>query len=312
MNFVDLQTEKLSVTRNGEVYSKSFYKGAISITGVADENYSNYSDSADYVVGSKVIVPELKSIYISTAGDATTPNRANHPAFTTKWLFYSYVNSQNMFALDEGIGSKTVGVDVVATLEFNMIDTLALVDIDFESLKVEQFYDGAVRNEIDISARDLSFREFDEYCFKPLKTKRKVIIDLEWLPNSTVVLTFTGNVSIGILGRGRKEDLGINLVGNRLDWQSNSKFKIDEFTGFRTVLRQGKVRVLSADIIVNTNDFNATALKVDEIFDRNVLFIPTIHDEFNEAIVIGYLEGFSMNLNKSTIPTTAKIVGVAQ
>lgn len=315
MNFVDLQKETLSVAHNAKSYYKTFYKGAISITGVVDEDYPQYSPTEEYVVGDMVIVPELKSIYASTAGDVDAPNTGNFPpAATTKWTFYSYVNSQNMFALDENIGSKTVGTDIEIVLDFSMINTLGLTDIDFESLHVKQVYNetGEIWDEFDVSSKDVSFKDFAEYCFKPVKKKRKTILTLEWLPSSTVTLTFSGAVSIGTLGRGREEDLGVNLIGNMLDWESNSKFKVDEYTGFRTVLRQGKVRVLSADMVVKTKDLNSTAIIVDEVFDRNMLWIPTIHDEFNEAINIGYLERCSMRLDKNSIPTAVKIVGVAQ
>lgn len=315
MNFVDLQKETLSVAHNGENHYKSFYKGAISITGVTDETYPEYDQNGEYLLGDKVIVPELKSIYASTAGDETTPNVGNYPpAATTKWTFYSYINSQNMFALDENIGSKTVGTDTEITLEFNMINVLGLTDIDFESLHVKQVYNetGETWDEFDVSSKDISFKDFAEYCFKPLKKKRKAILDLAWLPSSMVTLTFSGEVSIGVLGRGLKEDLGMNLIGNKIDWESNSKFKVDTYTGFRTVLRQGKVRVLSADIVVKTQDLNSVAVRVDEIFDRNMLWIPTIQDEFNEAITIGYLERCSMRLDSNTIPTSTKIVEVSQ
>ena len=319
MNFVDLQKEILTVVDNGTTYSRDIYKSAITVTGVTDEDYSNYDTATEYIYGDFCIVPELKSIYKSAFGTADVPNKGNlPPAFTDKWVWYGYINSCNMFALDEHIGAKTVGSDIVITLDFSMINTLCLVDIDFVDLNIKQIYhkedgtDETVKDE-DLKGTIFSGRNFADICYNPRKKIKKVILDeLVWLPNSTVTLTFIGDVSIGTLGRGRFENLFATLKGTKLDWQSNSKFLVDEFTGYRTVLRYGKVRMLDVSVQFNTSDFNATALRIDEILDRNMLWLPTKLDIFTEAITIGYLENFSMPLESIKAQTTATIIGVAK
>ena len=313
MNFAELKEEVLSVEHEGITYQKTIYKNATTITGVTDEQYPEYSETQKYLHGDNVIVPELKSIYRSTIGTKEEPNVGNFPCIqnSEKWVWFGYVNSANMFALDENIGAKTVGTDVVITMDFNQCNILSFVDCKFHLLTVSQKCNTTQEvTEFVISGKDISFDDFAEYCFKPTKQKRKVILDLEWLPSSTVTLTFTGDMSIGTLGIGREEELGFNIIGNLLTWESQSKFDINQFTGFRTVLRKGSVRVLSAELIVDTNNFNSTAMRVDEIFDRYMLWIPTKKDVFAENIDIGYLENFSMKANDKSIPTQCKIVGV--
>ncbi len=311
MNFVDLKREKLTVTYAGVTYTKEFYIPATTVTGITNESYANWNVNTTYASGAYVIVPELKSIYKSSADSNAG---VFPPSNTDKWTFWSYVNNMNMFACDENIGSQTKGTNVVITIPFNQSNILALVDTDFSILNIKQI--DLDSNEeivnIDVNSRDISCSTFAEYCYKETILQRKVIIDsLEWRPNSKVVLTFSGACAIGTICQGLLQDLGVTLYGTSLSWESKSKIKTDEFTSYRTVLRYGKVRVLSVQVLFDIEEFNKTALTIDTILDRNILFIPTELDTFSELITIGYIENFKLPLeNPNKISTTTSIVGV--
>jgi len=311
MNFVDLKREKPAVTYGGITYSKEFYITATTVTGITNETHANWSASATYARGNYVIVPELKSIYKSSANN----NVGVFPSSSTDdWVFWGYINGMNMFACDENIGSQTKGTNVVVTMPFNQSNTLAFVDTDFSTVNIKQI-DNNTNEEIvniDINSRDISCSSFAEYCYKKSILQRKVIINnLEWRPNSKVVLTFSGACAIGTICQGLLQDLGVTLYGTSLSWESKSKIKTDEFTSYRTVLRYGKVRVLSVQVLFNVEEFNKTALLIDTILDRNILFIPTELDTFSELISIGYIENFKLPIeNPNSILTTTQIVGV--
>lgn len=103
----------------------------------------------------------------------------------------------------------------------------------------------------------------------------------------------------------------MSLFGTSLKWESKSLIDTDQYTGYRTVLRYGKIRVLSAKVIFDTNNFNSISQRLDEILDKNILFVPTSLDRFSELIQIGYMETFTMPLDNSTkIQTTTNIIGV--
>lgn len=311
MNFVNLKREILTVTYAGVTYSKDFYITATTVTGITNEAYTNWNVNTTYASGTYVIVPELKSIYKSSADSNTG---IFPPSNTDKWTFWGYVNSMNMFACDENIGSQTIGTNVVVTIPFNQSNILALVNTDFSTLNIKQI-DLNTNEEIvniDINSRDISCSSFAEYCYKKTILQRKVIIDqLEWRPNSKVVLTFSGACAIGPIVQGLLQELGVTLYGTSLSWESKSKIKTDEFTSYRTVLRYGKVRVLSVQVLFEVDEFNKTALLIDTILDRNILFIPTELDTFSELISIGYIENFKLPLeNPNKILTTTSIVGV--
>ncbi|MFA9238296.1 MAG: hypothetical protein ACEQSQ_00220 [Candidatus Paceibacteria bacterium] len=311
MNFVNLKREKLTVTYAGVTYSKEFYIPATTVTGITNEAYANWNANTTYASGTYVIIPELKSIYKSSADSNTG---IFPPSNTDKWTFWGYVNNMNMFACDENIGSQTKGIDVIVTMPFNQSNILALVDTDFSTVNIRQI-DLNTNEEIvniDINSRDISCSSFAEYCYKKTILQRKVIIDnLEWRPNSKVVLTFSGACAIGTICQGLLQELGVTLYGTSLSWESKSKIKTDEFTSYRTVLRYGKVRVLSVQVLFEVDEFNKTALLIDTILDRNILFIPTELDIFSELISIGYIENFKLPLeNPNKILTTTQIVGV--
>lgn len=311
MNFVDLKRENLTVTYAGVTYSKEFYITATTATGIINEAYANWNVNTTYASGTYVIIPELKSIYKSSADSNTG---IFPPSNIDKWTFWGYVNGMNMFACDENIGSQTKGTNLVITMPFNQSNILALVDTDFNTVNIKQI-DLDTNKEIvniDINSRDISCSTFAEYCYKKTILQRKIIVDnLEWRPNSKVVLTFPDTCAIGTICQGLLQELGVTLYGTSLSWESKSKIKTDEFTSYRTVLRFGKVRVLSVQVLFEVEEFNKTALLIDTILDRNILFIPTQLDTFSELISIGYIENFKLPLeNPNKILTTTSIVGV--
>lgn len=310
MDFVDLKRETLTVTYGGVTYSKELYVSATSVTGIVNESHPSWNIATAYTVGAYVIVPELKSIYKS--GSANTG--IFPPSDSTVWTWWGFINSMNMFTCDENMGSQTIGTNAVITIPFNQNNVLAILDIDFSTLNIKQISNitsEEIKN-IDINSRDISCSSFAAYCYIKTLLQRKIIIqDLEWHPNSKIVLTFSGTCKIGTIGMGLLDELGITLLGTSLDWESKSKIKLDEFTGYRSVIRYGKVRVLNVNVLFDIEEFNRTALKIDYILDRNILFIPTEQDNFSEMISIGYIEKFKLPVeNPNKILTSTSIVGV--
>ena len=199
-------------------------------------------------------------------------------------------------------------------MPFGQCNTLAIVDTEFSFVNIKQINNDTSEEVVNftINSRDISCSSFAEYCYKTVDHKRKVIVDnLKWLPNSNLVITFVGFCKIGTIGRGLLQELGMTMLGTSLEWETRSKIKVDEFTNFRTVLRYGKVRVLTVQLIFNIDEFNRTANKIDNILDKNILFVPTNQDKFSELITIAYMEKFKLPLdNAHTIQTTTTLIGV--
>ena len=135
MKYANPQTTELKVKHNDIEYKKTIYKPFNSIENVTDENYPNYDPSVTYNTGDYVIVPELKTIY-KCAKDNT---KGVFPSSDTSvWTEWGFINSYKMLATDEEIGSQTIGKNIVLTMDFNLSDTLGLINTYFAHLTIEQ------------------------------------------------------------------------------------------------------------------------------------------------------------------------------
>lgn len=313
MRYAEPLTQTLSVVHNGVTYSVTYYKTPTVLSGVTDEAYLDYSPSSIYNTEDYVIVPELKRIY-KCADDGV--NGVFPPADKTKWVDFGPVNSYRMFAIDEGIGAVTTGTNIYMELDFYQLDTIGMIDIEFISLHIEQIDNDTqeVLNDLDIDGKDIGCLSLEEYFFAESADVTRVIIDnLEWHPNSTLKLTFTGEVKIGTFALGNANELGIILYGTNLEFEDRSLIAEDEFTKTRKVIRYGQVRVLSAKVLFDTEEFNLTSQKVSKMIGKNLLFIPTDKDTFNEMNNIAYIEKFSLPVdNPEVIDTQITMIGVSK
>jgi len=316
MYICDLKKETLSVVKDGITYTKTFYKMG-TVTGVTNESHPNYTDAATFGLGDYCIVPELKSIYKSTIPS----NSGNFPSASEtfaeadkKWSFYSYMNEANMCGIDEAIGSKTTGENIVINTDFSRCNTFALINTDFSSVHIAQIdnSDDSIINEIDVYGTYVPALTWSDWFFNGIKKRRKVVnINFDWHSNCRLEVTFSGTVSIETFGFGMKQDLFITLYGTSLEFESKSIVRVSDISQFRTVKRYGRLRVLTARVIFNMDDFNFIAQKIDEIVDRYILFIPTTLDKVSELIDIGYIERIPIPLDTPTVnETEITIIGV--
>lgn len=362
MNYIDPLTEELSVTYNDITYTTEYFKPATTISGVTDESHGDWSVGTTYATGDYVIVPELKRIYRS----ASDSNVGNFPlANTDLWVDYGSINSYNMFASDEDIGSVTSGTDGFLEFDFSKCNTIAGLDLDFfvsnvmlirtDSITYKStyasgttydlddriFYENKLYkslqgsntgNQPDISATyweedtdnvyfndeilgsDIGCSTYGEYFYTSVnRLTRKILTDLEWLPSSILRIDFEGAWSIGTICYNTIQDFGATLVTSSVKYQSNSKISTNEFTGYRTIIRLGKIRLLTCDVIRDSELFGDTLQKADKLIDKNIIWIPSSDDKFTEAVSIGYIEDLSVPMNNSSkFKTQLKIVGVSK
>jgi hypothetical protein len=183
----------------------------------------------------------------------------------------------------------------------------AKITADYEKAVIVRHIDG----------RDIGCTSFAGYFYDEVREKTRVITtDLEWLPDSTLKLTFVsesgGNTKIGSIVIGGLQALGVTLMGTELKFEDRSKIMNDDFTNTRKVIRYGHVRVLNGQVLFDTGDFDRTAQKISDIIGKNVLFVPDESDRFSEMTNIAYIEDFSMPLeNPVVFKTTITLIGVA-
>ena len=314
MKYAPLEKTVLSIENNDITYTKECYLTPLVISGVIDEDYPNYDANATYNTGSYVIVPELKTIYKCADDDVSG---IFPPSDKTKFQDRGFINSYRMFSVDTGIGAVTVGENITMEFTFDTLDTLGLIDVDFISLDVEQIDTSTntrVGEVITVSGKDYGVDDIVQYFYSKVGEKTRVILDdLEWLPTSKIKLTFTGEVSIGTLVLGLNENLFFTLFDTELTFEGRSQIKVDEYTGHREIIRHGHVRVLRAGARIDVPNFNTLCQIIPKIIDKNVLFIPTQIDDFNEMNNIAYIERFPIPVNTSKVILTKVImIGVSK
>lgn len=119
--------------------------------------------------------------------------------YSSTWTWWGFINSVKMFSCDENMGSQTFGTNAVITMPFSQNNVLAILDTDFSTLNIKQISNitNEVIKDININSRDISCSSFADYCYKKTVLQKIIIQDLEWHPNSKVVLTFNGDCKIG-------------------------------------------------------------------------------------------------------------------
>ena len=301
-----------TVTENDIDYTVRYYKAPKSISGVVDESYAAYDETKAYTVGEYCIITELKGIYRSSADSNTGNYPPSHP---DKWTFWSPINSYRMLAVDEFIGSKTTGTDIVMEFTFDGLNSFGLIDIDFGSLHVELIDDstGAVVWDKTYSGSNYGAVNYYEYFYgRYWRNTRVYDSSLPLLATSTLRFTFAGAVSIGTAVIGTEEELGCTIYGTSLRFEDTSTIKKSEVTGFRTVTRYGNIRIINAEVMIHTSMFNTLAQRIDKIIGHNILFLPNDDEKkFQEMITIGYFENFDMPTEESDhMRATTTIIGV--
>ncbi len=311
MNFVDPVRSDKSVTEDTINYEIGYYVAPTTLTGVTDESHSEYASGTTYSVGDYIKIDALKSIYRST-DDSNTGNYP--PATPTKWTYFGPLNSYRMLAIDEYIGSQTAGTDIVMEFDFSGMTSFALLDMDFEDLtiKITNEETSTVICETTYTGTTYGCDSYYEYFYLPLEDVRRIVdCQIPWMANATILYTFTGATSIGAVIHGILESMGCSLVGTSLKFEDTSTIQKSEVTGFRNVTRYGSVKVVTVDVLQETQYFDNTAIKIEKIIGRNVLFIPVSDDNFSEMVTIGYFENFEMPaLNSTMFKSQAVIIGV--
>ena len=311
MRYMPPITGDKSTTLNDVTHTVKYYEEPLSITGVTNESYLEYDNTATYGIGDYVLLDDLKKYY-RCAADGTT---GKHPLENTDlWVDFGPINTFRMLASDEFINNKTTGTDCVIVIDFSRKDTFAFVDADFIEVIITLVDNdtGQTLFNKEYKGRDYGSLNYSDFYYQEYKVLSRLVVDgMEWLPDATLTLTFTGGVSIGGLVSGNSSDLGVTLMGTSLKFEDTSKVSVSPITGTRSVLRYGNVRVIDCKLLMETDQFNIIANRIDAIIGKNILWIPSSDDIFAELISIGYIEDFTLPIDSPrNVLTNAVVVGV--
>lgn len=312
---VSLEKEVISDTYSGVTYSYEYYNINATCTAT-DTAHTTYADLAAFMSANTthntddfIAITSLKRVFRCSA-DGTQGKLP--PAYPSLWTDYGAINS--FAAFDNTLTSQVESdVDFTITFEFNRINTIALLNMEnMTSVRIRQS-----GTDIDktVSLRDYGALSLYDLWYQPIKdVKNFKLIDLEWLPSSTVTLDFTvsGVGKIGAVVSGYLEDLGATLYGSSVGFDDNSVYESDEY-GIAKHTKRPAIDVIDAKVIVDNNEVDYVIAKLKERRGTTSLYIGDERDHgFESMTVLGYIKKIRVPIeNPSKTEFPISIIGVA-
>ncbi len=308
MNIVDPYTSTLADVSGNQIS----YLNTIVSTNAVDETYSEYSATATYIIGDYVKIGALKRVYQSKID-----NNTDYPYGSPNWVDMGALNSYRMF--DERIYTETThtGGDLVVELDTSRATTLAILSVRGANTIRVVYTDtlqASVLSDVTYDMRDYGVLSMYDYAYKPFYDKSQLIVPLEFVPSSTVRITFHNangdEIGVGAVVTGIEEYLGITLVDTSVGYKDYSVINTDEW-GNTTLVRRGTASVIDAKMLVDTNYVDVALEALKRARAKQILFTAGECGKGIESLTtIGFVQDVTIPLSVSKSNYSIKIIGV--
>lgn len=310
MKFVKPATEVRTLAVDDVTYAIEYMNLPITMQNVIDESYQEWASGTTYNTGDFVKIGALGRVY-RCAADGTV---GIHPLTDeTVWVDYGVLNSLKAFAYDEFVNAATTGTDMVFEIDFSICDTVAVISNEFQTCTIEVIDDlGTVVSSASVDGWDIGALSFADYYYTQKRQNRRFIHQIdELIPGATVRLTFAGYADIIAVVVGQARDMGCTLMGVATAYKSTSKVRVSEYTNYRSIIRYGNVREITAQTLFHASEYAVMVHIAEDIIDRNIIFIPTDQDRFLEMVTFGYIDGMTIPIDTlSKNKTSTKIISI--
>jgi len=314
MQVSELKTYKLSATDNGSTYEYTYFNENVTCSA-SDPAYTAWDSTTTFNKGDIVLVDSIKRIFRCAAPTSTGQFPCTYPDV---WVDYGAVNSYAAF--DQMLSTATSSdVDFNITMDFNHINSLGFIGMDeILSLHVVQTdtTTGNVVYDKTISLRDYGVLSLYDYWYAPIINREKIhIIDLEYLPASTVSVDFTVSSQGGKVGAvvsGFLHEIGVTLYGSSVGYDDLSRYKVDDY-GVTSFDARPAIDKVEAQAVIDLNSTDVVIQKLKRIRGKHNLFIGDERDRgLQSMMILGYIKKLNIPIEN---PVKAKfplsIVGTA-
>lgn len=177
-------------------------------SNIPENDYPVYSPAATYQDGSRVLVPELHRIYLST----TTQTNKYPPSNLTSWVDEGASNRWRMFdayASTQTVGNGAINITVAAGMLF---DSLALFNLSGFDVRITSTSasEGVIYDKTIPLVDTADITDWDRYFFSEVSAKDTLL--LNDLPRY-----FDASLAISINGSGGQAKCGHFVIGNQFD-----------------------------------------------------------------------------------------------
>lgn len=276
-------------------------------TSVPEDDFPEWSNSANYVAGDKRIVLATHKIYEATgpSGPSTT---VKYPpddvtAVSPVWQEYGYTNAYRMF--DEYVNTQTSKLEsfAVRIAYYETIDTLVLMATECERIHVTQYdANGAILQDVDISMDLGQYEDEYDWCFGPDRYVEEVLINMYMDFGYADITFFSGsaatNATCGKILIGTRRSLGSSQFGAKGGILDYSKASTTVFGA--TFLKPGKyAKRADLDVEVPLGYSPVTKSLLTSLRGTAAYFVG---DNYNDAYgilsVYGFLADWSFQCNE--------------
>ena len=314
MQVSELTTSQLSVTDSGNTYTYTYFNQNASCTA-ADPTYTAWDSTTTFNQGAIVYIADIKRLFRCAA-----PSSAGQfpPAYPDIWVDYGAVNSYAVF--DQMLSTATESTaNFNITFDFNYVNSLGLIAMDnMISVRVVQtdITTNTIVYDKTISLKDYGVLSLYDYWYAPTSSVTKLhLIDLVYLPASTVSMDFTVSTdggSIGAAVSGYLNEIGVTLYGSSVGFEDLSQYKVDAY-GVTTFDKRPAIDKVEAQALIDLNQTDVVIEKLKRLRGKHSLFIGDERDKgLQSLMILGYIKKLNVPIDN---PVKAKfpmsIIGTA-
>lgn len=267
------------------IYPTAVTDDSLVSSTVPENDHAEWSGSATYAVGTRVIKTATHRVYESLADSNTGNDPESSPL---QWANAGATNRWAMF--DSAVGSRTEAFgSLVVVLALGVeTDGLGILDVLADTITVEMREAGTVIYSRTVTTAD------------PAVPEASVLLtDMPASLYATVTVTLTGeDLHIGTIALGAMVDIGGTQYGATVGIIDYSAKTTDAF-GNTSVVRRAHSKRLNARLAILPGDVDRVARQLAAVRATPVLWIGS--DEYQSTVVYGYYRDWSIDIAFPTL-----------
>jgi len=266
--------------------------------------YPAYNAGVTYADGDIVTDTTNHLLYESLVGS----NLGNALTDATKWESLGATNRWKMFDAKYGTQSTNENEMVIVLAPGQIVNSIALLNLEGESVTVEQSVSGYSET-INLSSHEV-MNWYDFYYDLPIRTGDVVLTDIPPYPASTLTITITNDgdtAKCGMMAVGKYRGIGTT------QWEAvrsiNDYSRADQDADGNVTLTQGNYsKRLSLNVHV-PSEFESEAARLLELYRATPLVFVGSED-YETMIIYGFLGAWNIPISDSGRLASIEIKGL--
>lgn len=265
-------------------------------SNVPETDYAAWSGATTYALADRVI--SAHHIYESL--QAANLNHAVTDA--AWWLDLGATNRWKMF--DQGVGSQTsMASQIVVTVEPGLINSIALLDIEAQSVQIEVVADAlTIYDETFVIGDDAILNDWFEYFFEDIDPQTDLtVVGLPVYSGGEVTVTINAPITAkcGTMVVGKMVQVGGTRSGAGVSIIDYSKKETDIY-GNTTLIERSYAKRVTADVIVENSRLDYVSRQLALVRATPCVWVTDSDGTYGSMTVYGFYRDWGININYPT------------